>query len=142
MSVYQMQKCLFDYLHSTMAEIVMAYSAAHAPMQAADPGSAPPEQGERFFGAGGGVSHFVGEPRVGDIDEEFDRWFLEELRKPDLGELLDLPNDELMEAGNGTGEVRAWVAIAGAMRGQTPAVLSYEPIYEWINGMAVVRYAA
>ena len=34
-----------------MAEIVMAYSAAHAPMQAADPGSAPPEQGERWFGA-------------------------------------------------------------------------------------------
>jgi aromatic ring-opening dioxygenase catalytic subunit (LigB family) len=90
---------------------------------------------------GGGVSHFVGEPRVGDIDEEFDRWFLEELRKPDLGELLDLPNDELMEAGNGTGEVRAWVAIAGAMRGQPPTVLSYEPIYEWINGMAVVSYA-
>ena len=36
---------------------------------------------------------------------------------PDCGELLDLPNDELMEAGNGTGEVRAWVAVAGAMRG-------------------------
>jgi hypothetical protein len=34
-----------------MAEIVMAYSAAHAPMQSADPGSAPPEQGERFFEA-------------------------------------------------------------------------------------------
>lgn len=91
--------------------------------------------------AAGGVSHFVGEPRVGDIDEEFDRWFLEELRKPDLGELLDLPNDELMEAGNGTGEIRAWVAIAGAMREQTPTVLAYEPIYEWINGMAVVSYA-
>ena len=91
---------------------------------------------------GGGLSHFVGEPRVGDIDEEFDRWFLEELGKPDLGELLDLPNDELMEAGNGTGEVRAWVAIAAAMRGTKPTVLSYEPIYEWINGMAVVSYAA
>jgi hypothetical protein len=24
--------------------------------------------------AGGGVSHFVGEPGVGDIDEELDRW--------------------------------------------------------------------
>ena len=47
-----------------------------------------------------------------------------------------------MEAGNGTGEVRAWVAIAGAMRGQRPTVLAYEPIYEWINGMAVVSYAA
>ena len=91
--------------------------------------------------AGGGVSHFVGEPRVGDIDEEFDHWFLEELGKPDLGELLDLPNDEVMEAGNGTGEVRAWVAIAAAMRGRQPTVLSYEPIYEWINGMAVVSYA-
>jgi Catalytic LigB subunit of aromatic ring-opening dioxygenase len=88
------------------------------------------------------VSHFVGEPRVGDIDEEFDRWFLEELGKPDLGELLDLPNDELMQAGNGTGEVRAWVAVAGAMRGQKMTMLSYEPIYEWINGMAVVSYAA
>jgi hypothetical protein len=59
------------------------------------------------------VSHFVGEPRVGDIDEEFDRRFLEELRKPDLGELLDRPNDELREADRGTGEVPAWVAIAG-----------------------------
>jgi hypothetical protein len=44
-------------------------------------------------------------------------WFLEEFGKPALGELLDLPNDELMQAGNGTGEIRAWVAIAGAMRG-------------------------
>ncbi len=34
-----------------MAEIVTAYSAAHAPMQAADPGSAAPDQAERFFGA-------------------------------------------------------------------------------------------
>jgi hypothetical protein len=68
-------------------------------------------------------------------------WFLEEFGKPDLGELLDLPNDELMQAGNGTGEIRAWVAIAGAMRGKVPAVLAYEPIYEWINGMAVVSYA-
>jgi hypothetical protein len=27
------------------------------------------------------------------------------------------------------------------MRGQTPTVLAYEPIHEWINGMAVVSYA-
>ena len=90
--------------------------------------------------AGGGLSHFVGEPRVGDIDEDFERWFLEELGKPDCGELLDLPNDELMEAGNGTGEVRAWVALAGAMRGNQMTLLSYEAIYEWIIGMAVVTW--
>jgi hypothetical protein len=34
-----------------MAEIVTAFSSSHAPMMAADPGSAPPDQAERFFGA-------------------------------------------------------------------------------------------
>ena len=90
--------------------------------------------------AGGGLSHFVGEPRVGDIDEEFDRWFLDRLAKGDLSEILDMPNDELMEAGNGTGEVRAWIALAAAMHGAPGHVLAYEPVYEWINGMGVVIF--
>jgi aromatic ring-opening dioxygenase catalytic subunit (LigB family) len=88
----------------------------------------------------GGLSHFVGEPRVGDIDEEFDRWFLAQLEGGDLDELLDMPNDELMLAGNGTGEVRSWIAVAGAMRGHEAKSLSYEAIYEWINGMGVILY--
>ena len=90
--------------------------------------------------AGGGLSHFVGEPRVGDIDEEFDRWFLDILAKGDLSEIIDIPNDELAEAGNGTGEIRAWVALAGAMRDAPGKVLAYEPVYPWINGMGVVLY--
>ena len=90
--------------------------------------------------AAGGLSHFVGEPRVGDIDEDFDRWFLRQLESGDLSDLLDVPNDELAEAGNGTGEVRAWVTVAGAMRDAKAETLSYEAIYEWINGMGVVRY--
>ena len=88
----------------------------------------------------GGLSHFVGEPRVGDIDEEFDRWFLKQLESDDLSELLEMGNDELMVAGNGTGEVRAWVAVAGAMEGRPATALAYEPIYEWINGMGVISY--
>jgi hypothetical protein len=88
----------------------------------------------------GGLSHFVGEPRVGDIDEEFDRWFLRQLEAPGLGDLLDMGNDELALAGNGTGEVRAWVAVAGAMEGHKATSLAYEPIYEWINGMGVIAY--
>lgn len=86
----------------------------------------------------GGLSHFVGEPRVGDIDEEFDRWFLRMLEAGCPDELLDMPNDELLVAGNGTGEVRAWVAVAGALSGARTTTLAYEPIYEWINGMGVV----
>ena len=34
--------------------------------------------------AAGGLSHFVGEPRVGDIDEEFDRWFVKQLEQTGL----------------------------------------------------------
>lgn len=90
--------------------------------------------------AAGGLSHFVGEPRVGDIDEEFDRWFLDMLERGCPDELLDIPNDELAQAGNGTGEVRAWIAVAGAMQGARASTLAYEPIYEWINGMGVVLY--
>ena len=90
--------------------------------------------------AGGGLSHFIGEPRVGDIDEEFDHWFLNVLAGGDLSPVLDIPNDELAEAGNGTGEVRAWVALAAAMGDKPGQVLAYEPVYEWINGMGVVLY--
>ncbi|MDO5682432.1 MAG: hypothetical protein Q4G46_06360 [Propionibacteriaceae bacterium] len=86
----------------------------------------------------GGLSHFVGEPRVGDIDEEFDRWFLKMLEEDSPEELLGIGNEELMKGGNGTGEVRAWVAVAGAMKGSQTRALAYEPIYEWINGMGVV----
>ncbi|MFV0459620.1 MAG: hypothetical protein ACK5MT_12720 [Actinomycetales bacterium] len=89
---------------------------------------------------GGGLSHFVGEPRVGDIDEEFDQWFLDQLAKGDISDVLDMPNDELAVAGNGTGEVRAWVAVHGAMGDKPGQVLNYEAIYEWINGMGVVVY--
>lgn len=91
----------------------------------------------------GGPSHFVGEPRVGDIDVDFDLWFLRMLEQGCPPELLDIGNDELLLAGNGTGEIRAWVTVAGAMSQAagapetTTTALAYEPIYEWINGMGV-----
>ena len=40
-----------DEEEDSMADIVMAYSASHAPMMAADRESAPREQADRFFGA-------------------------------------------------------------------------------------------
>lgn len=96
--------------------------------------------GKVALSGSGALSHFVGEPRVGDIDEDFDRWFLQMLEQGCPDELLDIGNDELMLAGNGTGEVRAWVAVAGAMRGSRTEAAAYEPIYEWINGMGVLTH--
>ena len=45
-----------------------------------------------------------------------------------------------MEAGNGTGEVRAWVAVAGGMRGAKATTPASEPSYPWIDGMGAVLF--
>ena len=64
--------------------------------------------------AGGGLSHFVGEPRVGDIDEEFDRWFLDQLGRGDLSEILSVPE---RRAGGG-GQRHRRGACLGRARGR------------------------
>jgi hypothetical protein len=90
--------------------------------------------------AGGGLSHFVGEPRVGDIDEEFDRWFCERLERGEIDQVLDMKDDEIELAGNGNHEMRTWVAVAGVMGGAPADVLAYEPIAPWITGMGVAQW--
>lgn len=88
----------------------------------------------------GGLSHFIGVPRVGDIDEEFDHWFLGVLERGDVDSVLDLSDDELELAGNGAHEIRSWLAIAGAVAPATGRTLAYEPIHPWITGMGVSRF--
>jgi aromatic ring-opening dioxygenase catalytic subunit (LigB family) len=90
----------------------------------------------------GGLSHWIGAPRVGDIDTGFDRWFLGRLQSGDLADVLDLPDDELEEAGNGAHEIRSWLTVAGAVEPSTAETLAYEPIEPWITGMAVALFAA
>ncbi len=88
----------------------------------------------------GGLSHWVGVPRVGDIDEEFDRWFLDALATGRVRDLLDLDDEEIAVAGNGAHEIRSWVAVAAAAAPTPATVLAYEPIGSWITGMGVVRF--
>src|SRR4051794_15270404 len=88
----------------------------------------------------GGLSHWIGNPRVGDIDEEFDRWFLERLERGGLEQLLDMPDSEIELAGDGSHEMRSWVAVAGAVHPRTSRTLAYEPVYPWITGMAVAEW--
>jgi hypothetical protein len=58
------------------------------------------------------LSHFIGVPRVGDTDEEFDRWFLH-AGAGRCGQCVDLPDEEIELAGNGAHEIRSWLAVAG-----------------------------
>lgn len=88
----------------------------------------------------GGLSHWIGTPRVGDIEQEFDRWFLDRLEHGELDDVLDMPDSEIELAGNGSHEIRSWLAVAGAVAPTTARTLAYEPIYPWITGMAVAHF--
>jgi protocatechuate 4,5-dioxygenase beta chain len=66
--------------------------------------------------ASGGLSHDPTGPRAGWVDEPLDRWFLERLERNDheaLQHLFTFDSDTLR---GGTGEMRAWITVAGAMR--------------------------
>jgi hypothetical protein len=88
----------------------------------------------------GGLSHWIGTPRVGDIEEEWDRWFLDRLVNGELDQLLDMKDDEIELAGNGNHEMRSWLAVAGAVAPINATKLAYEPVYPWITGMAVAHW--
>ncbi|MGI5133123.1 hypothetical protein ACQEVB_40420 [Pseudonocardia sp. CA-107938] len=88
----------------------------------------------------GGISHSLGNPRVGDIEEGFDRWFLDRLEKGELDQVLDMPDSEIELAGNGAHEIRSWLAVAGAMAPVNATKLAYEPVQQWITGMGVVQW--
>ena len=72
-----------------MAEIVMAYSASHAPMMTADPGSAPKEKADSFFGALEEVRTVAKEKDVQAIvmmsGEHFTNFFLDGLPQIAVG---------------------------------------------------------
>jgi 2,3-dihydroxyphenylpropionate 1,2-dioxygenase len=72
------------------------------------------------------------------INGDFDREFLARLENGDAAKLRDWTTERIEEvAGNGAQEIRSWLALAGAL-GDAPArTLAYEPMPEWLTGMAV-----
>lgn len=88
----------------------------------------------------GGLSHWVGTPQEGTINQPWDRQFLNDMLAGDVDALAARENAEILRvAGNGGLEVNAWIAIAAAMPGARGEVLFYEAIPEWATGMAGVE---
>jgi protocatechuate 4,5-dioxygenase beta chain len=89
--------------------------------------------------ATGGLSHEPGGPRYFWVDEEFDRWFLELLRKGDHAALLRECTLERMEAAGsgGTAELLAWM-VALAFTTGPAEVLAYMPAIAWRSGTGMV----
>jgi len=89
--------------------------------------------------ATGGLSHEPGGPRYFWVDEEFDRWFLDLLRKGDHAALLRECTLERMEAAGsgGTAELLAWM-VALAFTTGPAEVIAYMPAIAWRSGTGMV----
>lgn len=73
----------------------------------------------------GGLSHAVGTPDMGRVDQKFDAKFLDLLCANNPA-LRDIADAEMDAVGNGTHEVRNWVAVAGVVARAKGEVVMYE----------------
>ncbi len=90
----------------------------------------------------GGLSHWVGMPETGIINERFDRRFLELFESGEIDALTRWDAARIVaEAGNGAAEVRNWLIVAAALGDARAHRLAYEPVGTWKTGIALVQMA-
>lgn len=88
--------------------------------------------------ATGGLSHQLGGDNFGWIAEDFDRRFLGLLTDGPREAIAELTNAEIDAAGNGTNEIRNWIAVAAAVPDALARVVYYEPLV--ITGTGILLY--
>ena len=89
--------------------------------------------------ASGGLSHYPGMYNAGWIDQPLDRWILERLEGNDLEALQHLFTFDSDSMRAGTGEVRAWISVAAAMR-RPATVVDYVPAHCTQTGCGFVYW--
>jgi hypothetical protein len=96
----------------------------------------------------GGMSHFTasypwktyqGPFTYGGISEDFDRKLIAQLNAGDISRIAALSSEDLLQ--HGAVEFRAWIVVAGAMRGAKTSMSVYEPFYRALMGMGVAAWA-
>lgn len=102
-----------------------------------------PEEGRVALYGSGGMSHEPGGPRYLEIDEEFDRWFLQLLEEGDHEKVLTEATFERMEqaGAGGTAELLSWLLVMGAIGERPCNVLCYEAVPEWRCGAGAVQWS-
>jgi hypothetical protein len=78
--------------------------------------------------ATGGLSHSIGEPTMGAIDEAFDHECLRLFAAGDDVALADYLEDALPRTGNGGHEIRNWVIAHAAAGSRGFELIAYEPV--------------
>jgi aromatic ring-opening dioxygenase catalytic subunit (LigB family) len=90
----------------------------------------------------GGVSHWVGLPQMGEINEEWDREFLGRMATGDLDAVLAMTDEQVAaDAGNGALEIRTWIVAAACAGGSGGRLLAYAPMHAWGTGIGVLELA-
>jgi catalytic LigB subunit of aromatic ring-opening dioxygenase len=91
--------------------------------------------------ASGGLSHYPGMHNAGWIDQPLDRWILDRLQRNDVAVLEHLFTFDSDNLRSGTGEVRAWISVAAAMR-RPATVVEYVPAHCAQTGCGFVYWPA
>jgi 2,3-dihydroxyphenylpropionate 1,2-dioxygenase len=79
--------------------------------------------------------------QTGPVNEEWDRLLLQLIKDKEFDSLRKWTSEFIEEnGGNGGQEIRNWLVLLGALQGFESDVAFYEPIPEWVTGMAVVQF--
>ena len=78
----------------------------------------------------GGLSHSIGEPTMGKIDERFDKDCIDLFSKANEAEIIEKLIKNLPNAGNGSEEIRSWIIAHAVMNGEGFELIDYAPILE------------
>jgi hypothetical protein len=95
---------------------------------------------DRFAVIGvGGISHWIGIKRMGEINAAWDRWFLDQVCQGNMDRILSLtPADIERDAGNGGEEIRNWITVMAAAGCRPGELMGYEDVADWVCGAGVV----
>jgi aromatic ring-opening dioxygenase catalytic subunit (LigB family) len=93
--------------------------------------------------ATGGISHTVGAPDIARNDPAFDTAFVDAFIHGDLDRACNFSDAALDVAGNGTHEIRNWVAVAAAAYPRRPHVVNAIPrVNGWDSGVHQLLWEA
>jgi len=91
--------------------------------------------------ATGGISHDLATPRMGMVNERFDRELLRLLEAGDAEGAVSFATDHVHEAGNGAEEIRMWLAAMGCAGGRPFRTRYYRAVQDWYTGIALGNWA-
>ncbi|CAN0441663.1 unnamed protein product [Phaeothamnion confervicola] len=92
--------------------------------------------------ATGGISHDLATPRMGMVNEAFDREFLRLLEAGDAAGVVKYATEHVHEAGNGAEEIRMWLAAMGAAAGARFHRHYYRAVPNWYTGIGIGEWKA